>query len=1471
MGNEITILKKVKNTRKSILELISTYLSFLTLVPRVNLLTLRQSRHKYLYLFKQFIPAMVMIAGFYFALGQASALFFPTTNPYSVNGPSATVAVSYCANPNQAGETWVYPCQAETMTQVSYFDIWEYGTNKTINISGTYHCMTGNEGFQLATGELYNNKDNYVGSWGSGNRNYSNNCSNGYTGQTANLSITPNSFDCHYTYGGTVNNDNKVCEVIVSVTAEQNSNNSTGGGSVGVTLSVSGSESPNISPAESLSGNSSPALNNPDELKGGGWASNASQFGALGTQDFTFKSTCQASGNYYVGWQAVAVDNPNYTGYQSGNPNSPNVSFKLIDKSTGKTILTYSNNQITTYSPTPANNISWDGNGPFTFNGITYPGVQSPPDNTNDSYFGWMRYPLNTVMVASFPVNPDNIYEWQWKNVGSNDLVYYSLPFSLNSVYKTLNCWNLSGQSKVSTTSLSNNSSTTQFNSQIGNSGPLTASFTWKVQGCYYTNNKTSYCGSSTSNPNWFKACGSGGQNSNGVDTNIGAHICNDQNTLPENSQYYLNNSENPYVCSAGTFSSPKYCPSYAGQNAMVNYNFPTGAQPGDGYCERIYYTNTIGPNSGSSTSAPVCVSYNGPGSLPLAAFNCQSATFKTASSYSVSFPNASETPSPSSVTEKGISYALYMTNSSTAGSSPPSTSLNSGQFIPGEPGDASDDVASAKAIYGSNETYSVYNNLAFNPHGSPKGFPPLSGSPVATGNDIALNHSVTYNLTTNQLLSGSITWYLVLFNHVGVESVPTDLGSFAAYNSNTLYIQSVYKAPSINCFTAQCQINIVPGALGGNNTEANVAFNYSVTVTNTGSKDQSDVLNSTWSGTSDNLIITPSYYTGSSPAESDVGQNIAPGLTSNPVTFTSTPGNDGNSHLISATVGYQNIPNLKDIASCNSPTNGGVNSQNYEPFTLVPTAVMCTVNCNAEDPTNINYSTYVISTNGATNINVPATTTSSVYFIPVGSTAPQYHIGPAYESNNFTNSSSPPPSGSPNYTINPGTWSPPQPYSAGDQYCSEVVINSYSQGYVDSSGSVLNGSNANLSSTSCFTVHNEPYLQAFGNDVIGDSAFVPPNISCQDTSSYGSGIYAYSNTSSSTTPQNSSGSYSQFATQALCAIEGMSSAGLLRSSSSNYLPTYLSFSNTNNINGNGTAGGDATNLGGYFGVPVSAPTQNYFRDELPNSQSLSGNSIPTTSGDYNASTTGGGSTSYVQLGNSGQGNGDVQYIYPGTKIAIFVKGNVYITNNIEYAGSNHGSAWSSNNPIIGSINSIPSFWLIVSGNIYIAPNVTQLDGVYIAQPSSNNVTGPTGIIDTCAQATGAYQVSQLYGDVAQVTGNSVVHNGCNRQLTINGAIMDQATIFDRSFSSLRYSNNNNTSINGNISHTYISENPYNPSSQTCGTAGQDINGAYSSNSTFKTCAAEVINFTPEVYLSQPALEPIIGKYDYITSLPPLL
>lgn len=155
-------------------------------------------------------------------------------------------------------------------------------------------------------------------------------------------------------------------------------------------------------------------------------------------------------------------------------------------------------------------------------------------------------------------------------------------------------------------------------------------------------------------------------------------------------------------------------------------------------------------------------------------------------------------------------------------------------------------------------------------------------------------------------------------------------------------------------------------------------------------------------------------------------------------------------------------------------------------------------------------------------------------------------------------------------------------------------------------------------------------------------------------------------------------------------------------------------------------------------------------------------------------------------------------------KQVIYVRGNVYITGNIVFSGGSSGYA---------GLAAIPSYSIVVTGNIYIAPGVTQLDGFYIAQPT--NAAATNGVIYTCAPApfTSAALDRNLLAN-------------CGTALTVNGSFIGRQVWLLR--------------------------------------ASGSVSGA----------PAETFNYSPELWLSAPfgnGLTESNGNYDAITSLPPVL
>lgn len=158
-------------------------------------------------------------------------------------------------------------------------------------------------------------------------------------------------------------------------------------------------------------------------------------------------------------------------------------------------------------------------------------------------------------------------------------------------------------------------------------------------------------------------------------------------------------------------------------------------------------------------------------------------------------------------------------------------------------------------------------------------------------------------------------------------------------------------------------------------------------------------------------------------------------------------------------------------------------------------------------------------------------------------------------------------------------------------------------------------------------------------------------------------------------------------------------------------------------------SGGDR--YGGSFGSMPCLADHNGAKPTNINPLNLSTLNTPNLDGSYQATTN--------QINNS-------PTIRNGSHLTVYVNGDLYIGGTgIFYERT-------------GWVNTtmIPSFKVVVyGGNIYIDPAVTQLDGVYVAQPNG----GTGGNIYTCATAGGPIPNVSLY-------------NSCRNGLTVNGAFI---------------------------------------------------------------------------------------------------
>lgn len=346
-------------------------------------------------------------------------------------------------------------------------------------------------------------------------------------------------------------------------------------------------------------------------------------------------------------------------------------------------------------------------------------------------------------------------------------------------------------------------------------------------------------------------------------------------------------------------------------------------------------------------------------------------------------------------------------------------------------------------------------------------------------------------------------------------------------------------------------------------------------------------------------------------------------------------------------------------------------------------------------------------------------------------------------------------------------------PLQMGDIPCFTISTNP-SQGGMYPDGSVRSVSAGNRTSAelcnSSNPVQNLPYMRVYTNDVFAGGGLI--GSTCRNSA----GIYAYQN-------GTGRGSTTQLAAYALSQIDQFGSA---QRKSPDFGLTFGNQAGYGNF--------DSTQcIPDYYGTrpdvttPVSSPI----------------NISPLGTGGY-------------------QHNGDATIsggnINPGQRTALYINGNVHITGPTQFMGTYR-------------TNNTPTLFVIATGNIYIDPSVTRLDGIFIAQG---------GTIYTCASHPPPFSASELFNNCTS-----------NKQLVINGGLIGQSIKFQRAFSSLRHSTSTETPIGAN---------------HPCDVVG----GVFASP--LPVCGAEVINFDPLFYLSLPPFRSDSNRrYDAITSLPPVL
>ena len=351
---------------------------------------------------------------------------------------------------------------------------------------------------------------------------------------------------------------------------------------------------------------------------------------------------------------------------------------------------------------------------------------------------------------------------------------------------------------------------------------------------------------------------------------------------------------------------------------------------------------------------------------------------------------------------------------------------------------------------------------------------------------------------------------------------------------------------------------------------------------------------------------------------------------------------------------------------------------------------------------------------------------------------------------------------------------------AANTSYCTAMTV------------SPQNGNGGTATSPeTCIIVANKPYSTLSGADAsVGGGIATAPSVCPENTN----GTIASWNAGSG---NSYAGAGTQFAAYALAALNGFSTAQGMAGGSST--PTTLTFANTA---GTGTWGGElatgAACIPNYYATVTTANPTAEPQSQLTSLGSLSKGSYTATGNITTGATT----------------------IPTGDQLTLYVNGNLYIDGNITYQ-----SPWA-------TVQDIPKLEVIVQGNIYIAPGVTELDGIYIAQeaPDSSgalNAADDTGgTIYTCAMDDATYSTT--------ATDPNFFYPTCDQQLTVNGAFVAN---------------------NVNLMRAYGTLPDAAPNTDT--TAGYE--------------PAEVFNYNPAVWMAPSTNTGTVGSDDDITSLPPVL
>ncbi len=254
--------------------------------------------------------------------------------------------------------------------------------------------------------------------------------------------------------------------------------------------------------------------------------------------------------------------------------------------------------------------------------------------------------------------------------------------------------------------------------------------------------------------------------------------------------------------------------------------------------------------------------------------------------------------------------------------------------------------------------------------------------------------------------------------------------------------------------------------------------------------------------------------------------------------------------------------------------------------------------------------------------------------------------------------------------------------------------------------------------------VLNQPYTQVNGSDVIAGAGFESSTTSTCNLNPSAS-IYGWNANDGSTEPPTTdynNGSGTTLGALALGVVNGFVSG---QGASPLSAPDTATFSNVAGVV-DVAAGQDGGGAGW-------APCQLDYWDDHPANY---------TTG-FNPGTL--GSTGGVVYANEPSGLVIGQTTITKS-VVLFVNGNVFINGDIQYGSQ----------PTSGAVTGLPSLIIVTNGNIYIAPNVGEVDGIYIAQGTSGN--NNTGYIADCTNTQN--DDPPVFAGVSACSNNSLLIRG---------------------------------------------------------------------------------------------------------------